>query len=76
MYAYIYNIWRKYMHIFTIFGGYLYNKASIVNTNSKYKEDDFTDSNAVAFSQDVLSISSMKLPHVKPRSSVSRLTPL
>ena len=41
---------------------------TVVNTNSKYKEDDFTDQNAVAFSQDVLSISSMKLPHVKPRS--------
>jgi hypothetical protein len=26
---------------------------TVVNTNSKYKEDDFTDSNAVAFSQDV-----------------------
>ena len=42
-----------------------------VKINSKYKEDDFSDSNAVAFSLDVCvlkSISSMNLPHVKPRS--------
>ena len=29
------------------------NINNIVNTNSKYKEDNFTDSNAVAYSQDV-----------------------
>ena len=43
----------------------------VVKINSKYKEDDFSDSNAVAFSLDVCvlkSISSMNLPHVKPRS--------
>ena len=43
----------------------------VVKINSKYKEDDFYESNAVAFSLDVCvlkSISSMNLPHVKPRS--------
>ena len=43
----------------------------VVKINSKYKEVDFSASNAVAFSLDVCvlkSISSMNLPHVKPRS--------
>ena len=34
----------------------------IVNTNSKYKEDDFTDSDAVDYSQDVCSISGHEAP--------------
>ena len=36
----------------------------LVNTNSKYEEDDFTDSDAVDYSQDVCIYFLMKRPHV------------
>ena len=46
------------------------NINNIINTNSKYKEDNFTDSNAVAYSQDVFIYFLHEAPHVKPRSFV------
>ena len=43
---------------------------TVVNTNSKYKEDDFTDSNAVAFSQDVFIYFLHEVPTCHPCSFV------
>ena len=49
---------------------------TIVNTNSKYKEDDFTNSNAVAYFQDVFIHFRHEAPTCHPRSFIPRLTPL
>jgi len=49
---------------------------TVVNTNSKYKEDDFTDSNAVAFSQDVFIYFLHEAPTCQTPLIRSRLTPL
>ena len=42
----------------------------VVNTNSKYKEDDFTDSDAVVYSQDVCIHFRYEAPTCPPRSFV------
>ena len=47
-----------------------------VNTNSKYKEDDFTDSDAVDFSQDVCIYVRPWSTHMSPSLLRSLLTPL
>ena len=47
-----------------------------VNTNSKYKEDDFTDSDAVDFSQDVCIYFRPWSTHMSPSLLRSLLTPL
>ena len=40
----------------------------VVNTNSKYKEDDFTDSDAIVYSQDVCIYFLHEAPTCYPRS--------
>ena len=47
-----------------------------VNTNSKYKEDDFTDSDAVDYFQDVWIAVSAGPPTCHPGSFVPPSTPL
>ena len=47
-----------------------------LNTNSKYKEDDFTDSNAVAYSQDVFIYFLHEAPPCQTPLIRSHLTPL
>ena len=47
-----------------------------VNTNSKYKEDDFTDSDAIDYSQDVCIYFRHEAPTCHPCSFVPPLTPL
>ena len=49
---------------------------TIVNTNSKYNEDDFTDSNAVAYSQDVFIYFLHEAPTCQTPLIHSPLTPL
>ena len=49
---------------------------NVVNTNSKYKEDDFTDSNAVAYSQDVFIYFLHEAPTCQTPLIRSPLTPL
>ena len=48
----------------------------LVNTNSKYKEDDFTDSNAVAYFQDVFIYFLHEAPTCQTPLICSPLTPL
>ena len=61
------------LNLVIIFQLFLYNKASfiylIVNKNSKYKEDDFADSNAVNYSQDVCIHFRHEAPTCHPRPS-------
>ena len=52
------------------------NINNIINTNSKYKEDNFTDSNAVAYSQDVFIYFLHEAPPCQPPLIRSPLTPL
>ena len=49
-------------------------QCTIVKTNSKYKEDDFSDSNAVAFSLDVCVLKIYFL-HVVPACQTQLLLP-
>ena len=71
-----YDIPKEPKHLL---GTLLSNLNIFVKTNSKYKEDDFSDSNALAFSQDacVHKIHSRHEVHTcNPRSFFPRLTPL
>ena len=52
------------------------NINNIINTNSKYKEDNFTDSNAVAYSQDVFIYFLHEAPTCQTPLIHSPLTPL
>ena len=52
------------------------NINNIINTNSKYKEDNFTDSNAVAYSQDVFIYFLHEAPTCQTPLIRSPLTPL
>ena len=47
----------------------------VVNTNSKYKEDDFTDSDAVVYSQDVCIYFLHEAPTCYPCSFVPSFLP-
>ena len=47
-----------------------------VNTNSKYKEDDFTHSDAIDYSQDVCIYFRHEAPTCNPRSFVPPPSPL
>jgi len=73
------NLKFKIFDFFKLFDVQMLRKYIDVKTTSKYKEDDFSDPNAVAFSQDacVHKIHFRREVHTcNPRSFFPRLTPL
>ena len=60
---------KLHHNVSTIYIFIIRNKYNVVNTNSKNKEDDFTDSNAVNFSHDVYIHFRHEAPTCHPRPS-------